>query len=357
MRILATAGHQRFAVALFACAVLAATLHCSGRGALAATIPFERGVTVGEWGPTAYAPAATKRTFRTLKGAFGVNHVTLFVVWEQKDAHATRIGPAGRAAPRRRIAGAIDAARQAGLRVTLRPYLDRLDGGWRGQIAPGSIRRWFQSYERFILEFARVAQKHGVNTFVVGSEMVSISGQSARWKGLVKRVRSRFHGTVTYQANWDEAGRLKWWNALDAISISAYYPLTRTPSPSVADIVTGWRHYRGDGPRPVNWVNQVRDLHNRYRKPIVFSEIGYRTVSRATAQPWNIGSLGSRSPRTQTNAYEAAMRVWYRVPWFRGFDWWYVSPQPSLVLGMPGSDHRPSPGALGVLKRWYRRPR
>jgi hypothetical protein len=336
---------------------VAATIQWSGSDAAASTVRFQRGVTVGEWGPTAYAPAATNRTMRTLAGAFGVDTVTLFVVWEQKDARATRIGPAGRAAPRRRIASAIETARRAGLRVTLRPYLDRLDGGWRGQIAPSSLNRWFKSYEQFILEFARVAQAHGVNTFVVGSEMVSISGQSARWRRLVKRVRSRFHGTVTYQANWDEADRLTWWDALDTISISAYYPLSRTSSPSVADIVAGWRHYRGDRPQPVDWVAQVRQLHNRYRKRVVFSEIGYRTVSRATAEPWNIGSLGSRSPRTQANAYEAAFRVWYRVPWFRGFDWWYVSPQPALVRDMPGSDHRPSSAALRVLKRWYRRPR
>ena len=348
---------RRLAVALSALALMGTAMHLSAADAAAATVPFERGVTVGEWGPTAYEPTATKRTFRTLKGAFGVDNVTLFVVWEQKDAKSTRIGPARRAAPRRRIAAAIAAARRAGLRVTLRPYLDRLDGGWRGQIAPSSLARWFKSYEQFILEFARVAQAHRVNTFVVGSEMVSLSGQSARWRRLVKRVRSRFHGTVTYQANWDEARNVSWWDALDSISISAYYPLTRTPSPSVAEIVTGWKQYHGDAPRPVDWVAQVRELHNRYRKPVVFSEIGYRAVSRATAQPWNIGSLGPRSPQTQANAYEAAFRVWYRIPWFRGFNWWYVSPQPSLVQGLPGSDHRPGPAALRALKRWYAKRR
>jgi hypothetical protein len=347
---------RRSAVACWVCCLLGVTLVASARTA-AASVPFERGVTVGEWGPTAYAPAATKRTMHTLAGAFGVDSVALFVVWEQKDARATRIGPAGRAAPRRRIAAAIEAARRAGLRVTLRPYLDRLDGGWRGRIAPSSIRRWFKSYGQFILEFARIAQAHHVDAFAVGSEMVSLSGQSGRWRRLVKRVRTRFRGTVTYQANWDEADRLAWWDALDVLSISAYYPLSRTPSPSVRDIVEGWRRYHGDAPQPVNWIRQIRRLHNRYRKEVVFSEIGYRTVSRTTAEPWNIGSLGVRSPRTQANAYEAAMRVWYRVRWFRGFDWWYVSPQPSLVRDLPGSDHRPAAAALRVLKRWYRRPR
>jgi hypothetical protein len=350
-------GARRYAVALWAVAIVAAALPWSASDAAAATVPFQRGVTVGEWGPTAYAPAATKRTLRTLAGAFDVDTVTLFVAWEQKDARATRIGPAGRAAPRRRIASAIEAARRAGLRVTLRPYVDRLDGGWRGQIAPSSLDRWFKSYEQFILEFARIAQAHRVNTFVVGSEMVSLSGRAARWRRLVKRVRSRFHGTVTYQANWDEANTITWWDALDVISISAYYPLSRIPSPSVAEVVAGWRQYRGDGPRPVDWVDQVRQLHNRYRKRVAFSEIGYRPVSRATAEPWNIGSLGSRSPRTQANAYEAAFRVWYRVPWFRGFNWWYVSPQPSLVQGLPGADHRPGTRALRVLQRWYARAR
>ena len=334
-------------VALSALALWAA--RCSERQATQPRprFPFERGVTVGEWGPTAYAPAATKRTFRTLKGPFGVDNVTLFVVWEQKDARSTRIGRPGRAAPRRRIAAAIEAARRAGLRVTLRPYLDRLDGGWRGQIAPSSLDRWFTSYEQFVLEFARVAQAHGVNTFVVGSEMVSISGESARWRRLVKRVRSRFHGTVTYQANWDEADRLTWWDALDVdLDLRLLPPVARP-------VAIGRRHRGGmeavsrgrSAPgelggsgaataQPLSQAGRVQRDRLPHRQPRDRRALEHRFAR--LPQPAHAGErVRGRNPRLVS------------VPWFRGFDWWYVSPQPSLVLGLPGSDHRPVPRRCG----------
>jgi hypothetical protein len=41
------------------------------------------------------------------------------------------------------------------------------------------------------------------------------------------------------------------------------------------------------------------------------------------------------------------------VPWFRGFQWYYVAPQPELVNGFPGADQRPQAQALGVLRHWY----
>ncbi len=342
---------------LLASVLVLVALAVTGPDAHASAPAYERGVTVGEWGPTAYAPAATRRTMRRLARRDGVDTVTLFVVWEQQNARSTRIGPHGRAAPVSRIVGAIKAARRAGMRVTLRPYLDRLDGGWRGRIAPSSIAAWFRSYQRFVLRFARVAQTQGVDTLVVGSEMVSLSGESARWRRLVARVRGRFHRKVTYQANWDEADSINWWGALDMISISAYFPLDRSPLPRVGDLVAGWRQYRGQGSRVMDWVDRVRQLHERYRKQVIFGEIGYRAISTAAAEPWNIGASGAPSTRTQANAYEAAFRVWYRVPWFRGFNWWYVPPQPALVKGLQGSDHRPSAAALRVLRRWHRRSR
>ena len=56
-------------------------------------------------------------------------------------------------------------------------------------------------------------------------------------------------------------------------------------------------------------------------------------------------------------AYKAAFKVWYHVPWFRGFAWWYVPDQPFFVNGTLSARHIPRPAARKVVKRWYRKPR
>jgi hypothetical protein len=47
--------------------------------------------------------------------------------------------------------------------------------------------------------------------------------------------------------------------------------------------------------------------------------------------------------------------VRYRVPWFRGFHWWYVPTKRGRQIGKVGADHAPAAPALRVLGRWCRR--
>jgi hypothetical protein len=320
-------------------------------------VPFQHGITVGEWGKTAYQPAPTKAVLQGLRALYHVDTVTLFVVWTQENAVSTEIRPGDQTAPTENVVEAIRSARAAGLRVILRPYVDRDDGGWRGYLQPSSLDRWFASYERFILTFAALAQREKVSGFVVGSEMASLSAQAPHWRSLVQKVRGQFKGFLTYQANWDEAERVTWWDRLDVISISAYYPLTQNANYSTSDLVRGWRHYLKPGLGVVNWFDRIENLSLRYRRPLMFGEIGYRTVAGTATKPWEVGPLGPSRTQDQTRAYSAALRVWYRVPWFRGFQWWYVSPQASLLDGRMGADHRPAASTLGVLSRWYRKRR
>jgi hypothetical protein len=326
-------------------AVLALATGAAGAQA-APPLGFQRGITVGEWGRTGYEPVRTARLMRTLARTYHVNTVTLFVVWEQADATSTVVAPGYRTVPTANLVAAIRSAHAAGLRVILRPYVDVADGGWRGGIVPSSPPTWFASYTRFVLKYADLARRERVTGLVVASEMSALSSSADQWRALVARVRRHFTGFLTYQANWDEATRVAWWSSLDAISISAYYPLADHPSASVAQLVAGWRR----------WYAQIDRMRQLTGKPVMFGEIGYRTVTTAAVEPWVITGAPF-SAAAQRNAYEAALRVWYRVPWFAGFEWWYLPPQRALVAGFTGADHRPAPGTLQLLSRWYAQPR
>ena len=138
---------------------------------------------------------------------------------------------------------------------------------------------------------------------------------------------------------------------MDVISLSAYYPLSDQTQYSVRDLIAGWR----STPRtPRTWFAEVKALNRRFRRPVMFGEIGYRPVAGSAQRPWDIALQGPRSPLAQSRAYEAAFRVWYRVGWFRGFHWWYVHPKDRPNLSARGADHAPLSRALKVLARYHR---
>jgi hypothetical protein len=308
-------------------------------------VPFERGLTVGEWGPTAYQPDATRATLTRLAHGSHVGSVTLFVVWADPEATASTVAPGHLTAPTQNLVLAIRAAKALNLEVILRPYLEVADGSWRGDIHPQSVNAWFRSYDDFILRYASLAQREHVDGFVVGSELKSMSTYAGAWRSLVRQVRSRFKGFVTYQANFDEYQGVTWWGALDLIDISAYFPLAKTPQYTIDELVAGW----------VPWREQLRAVQRLFGLPVIFGEIGYRTVTGQAQRPWDVTLSGPTDLADQARAYGAAFRVWYRVPWFRGFQWWYVSPQQKLVAGFTGAEQRPAAQALAVVSRWYER--
>jgi hypothetical protein len=326
------------------CALALASLPAT---ASAADVPFMRGITVGEWGPTAYPPKKTRALLRTLARRQHVDTVTFFVAWTQAARESVVVTPGEKTVPTARLRTAIRSARAAGLRVVLRPYLEPTPTNvWRGAIQPTSVPQWFASYRRFILRYADLARRERVSGFIVGTEMASLSDETAHWRALVAAVRRRFKGFVTYQANWDETSRVKFWDALDAVSLSAYYPLARGPGASVTQLLSGWR----------GWMDHVEALHSASGKPVMFGEIGYRTVDSAAVKPWDI-EPATFSLTAQLRAYEAALRFWYRVPWFSGFHWWYVAAQRAIIDGRRGADHRPTTQALQLIARFYRRSR
>jgi hypothetical protein len=318
-------------------------------------VPFQRGVTFGDWGPAAYDPNLATQALLRLKRNYKVKWVTFFYVWMQADGNSTTIFPGRETASQARLINAIQYARQIGLKVILRPYIDRNDGGWRGELTPTSVDAWFASYRNFILPLAKLAKTYGVRGFIIGSELKTLSPYASYWKNLVAAARRRFKGFITYQANWDEYRRVSWWNVLDAIDISAYFPLNYNNTYSVRGLMAGWRG--GAGP---NWFAQIKALHKKFRLPVFFGELGYRTVAGGAIRPWDTKLPGAYSEEAQRQAYQATFKTWFKVPWFRGFDWWYF-PQNYFVNpprpGTKGGGHVPAPPAAKTIKRWYRKKR
>jgi len=235
---------------------------------------------------------------------------------------------------RRDVERAIDMAHADGLRVLLVPQLWlESPGAWRGEIDPGTDggwARWSESYERFILGWARVAEDARAEMFSVGVELRSwvTTPRAPSFEAIVANVRRAYHGLVTYSANWDDVEHTVILGQLDVIGINGFYPLAEQPGAS-EDLLS-------DGGRAVRV--KVHALAQRWQRPVLFTETGYTTRADPAVRPWEWPeALGGVRPneRAQEIAYRALLGPMLDEPDFAGFFVWRVYADPDDVSQEP----------------------
>src|SRR5437899_1601901 len=86
-------------------------------------------------------------------------------------------------------AGLHRGAARAHLYVAIRPLLDNSSlGEPRNLWKPRNLRAWFTSYRKFLIPYARMAQRVGIPKLYVGTELQFFGG-SPLWNGLDRAVR------------------------------------------------------------------------------------------------------------------------------------------------------------------------
>lgn len=211
-------------------------------------------------------------------------------------------------------------ARKAGLRVVLIPTLaDFTDGHWRGEVrmnSDASWDEWFVSYRDFILHYASLAEQMRAAGMSVGTELRETVHRESQWREVIGQVRERFHGWLSYAANWDDYDAVPWWDAVDLIGVQAYFELG-DPGPGDRErrsknLIEAWR--------PIK--QKLAALSETTDRRIVFTEIGYKSHSGTTEEPWKWELDGEADAELQAAAYDAAFRTFWSEPWFAGFYWW-----------------------------------
>lgn len=281
--------------------------------------------------------------------ALGVQWVAVVVMWYQADRAASEIMPdPQRSLPDETVRSLLRRLRAVGLRAFLRPMVDLHDGRWRGEIVfadEDQRERWFHSYERFLLHYARLAAQEDAALFSVGVELEQMVQHEHSWRELIARVRQIYPGPLTYSANWDSFAQIPFWDALDYVGIDAYFDLDVRPEPTVEELVAAWQP----------WVRQLQSFAACVRKPILLTEIGVRSIQGASRHPWDWTYEAPLSLQEQANYYEALFRAFWRQPWLAGIYLWAWLPgregpdDPSYtVAGKP---------AVSIVKRWYTQQR
>jgi hypothetical protein len=241
-----------------------------------------RGVVIScqTWGPE-WGSDAMVEALQEIK-ALGANWVQIHPY-----ASVTREGRLRRqrwledSTPPRWLTRPIAEAHRLGLKICITPHVApwRAGWGWRGDIRFESTDQWtqfFADYREWITLLARIC--HDADAFTVGSELdQTIVTHEADWRAIIAAVRTETKAALTYTANWPDYQRVPFWDALDVISISAYFPLVEHQRiPTNPEINQAWLRIRGE----------VQAYAHSQQRPVVFMDLGYDQGLNAAREPW-----------------------------------------------------------------------
>lgn len=260
----------------------------------------------------------------------GATHVSLVSFGFQEEASVPQI----RFSPDVRwysesVAGArsiADRAASFGLRVILKPQLWLRGGAWTADInfqAESDWQAWEADYRDFLLHTAQLATEIDADMIIIGTELSnSVRKRPGFWRSLIGDIREVYSGKLTYGANWhDDYEHVSFWDALDYIGVNAYFPISEGDSPSLSELRRGWTRHS----------NALEELADRENLPVVFTELGYRSVSYAAAEPWRWPTreeVGEVEPDfgLQSDLFRAFFDTVWTAPWFAGAVIWKVYP-------------------------------
>lgn len=90
--------------------------------------------------------------------------------------------------------------------------------------------------------------------------------------------------------------------------------------PTTQEIAEGWKKY----------LPTFETIHKTFNRPIIFTEIGYKSTADSTVDPWKwIDDIAINelpiSKETQANCYAAFFDTVWEKDWFAGVHIWKLS--------------------------------
>lgn len=253
----------------------------------------------------------------------GVNWVCLAIVNYQETAHSTEIGfDYGRSCSDRDIIAAAELAHQHNVKVCLKPMVNCKDGVWRAYInfADSDFSgqdiywdKWFQSYSDYMLYYAQLAEETGCEMLCIGCEMCGTERKEKHWRDLIAKIRKVYSGKLIYNTNHGHEDDVKWFDAVDYVGTSAYFPVAEAGGATSAMMKERWKSIR----------DEMYKVYEKWGKKIVFIEIGCRSARGCAAMPWDFSHKELPwDEEEQAAFYESCLSVFSDQEWFGGTFWW-----------------------------------
>lgn len=215
----------------------------------------------------------------------------------------------------------IELLKKNGIQVMVKPQIWIGGGQFTGSIKMASPEDWKvleDSYDKFILNYAELAEETKAPIFCIGTELETfIKNRPEYWNQLIRKIRKIYSGKLTYAANWDEYTRTPFWKELDFIGIDAYFPLSESKTPTVTELKEGWQP----------WKKEIFALSSQSQRPVIFTEYGYRSMDYTAKKPWLVDRTEEGVNMVgQSNAKKAIFEEFWGEEWFAGgFVWkWFI---------------------------------
>lgn len=253
----------------------------------------------------------------------GINYVCLAVAVNQKSYSSTEIFFDYRTTVTDRdIEQFVRRAHDRGIQVCLKPMINCSDGIWRALIqfpdenmfqeAP-YWDQWFEFYTAFLVHYAELAEETGCEMFCIGCEMCGTERKEEHWRNTISKVREVYHGPLVYNTNHGKEEQVTWFDALDYLGTSAYYPVAKVPCESAENMEQAWCTVR----------DRLQPLCERFGKKLIFMEIGCRSASGCACMPWDFNHKEFPvDEEEQARFYDTCLKVFGKESWFAGVFWW-----------------------------------
>lgn len=247
------------------------------------------------------------------------------------------------------VAQYVETLHEQQLMVMVKPQLWVRHGVYTGFIKMTNEADWKlleTTYSKFILTYAKVARDVNAQIFCIGTELEGfIEERPDYWHQLIREIKAVYKGKLTYAANWDEYERTPFWGDLDYIGIDAYFPISASKTPSVEACRDGWKDHK----------KTLKLFSERFKKPVLFAEFGYRSVDYAAKEPWKADrNMTQVNMEAQSNALQALFEEVWEEEWFAGGFVWKWFHDYEHAGGISDSQYTPqNKPAERVIKAFY----
>ena len=204
-------------------------------------------------------------------------------------------------------------AKEKGIRVGIKPTVNCKDGTWRAYISffehdvpcEPKWENWFASYTEFQTHYARIAEEEQCDIFISGCEMVMTEHREKQWREVIASIRKEYHGLVSYNTDKYQEDHVSWWDCVDVISSSGYYPIDK------------WEQE----------LDRIEKTALKYHKPFFFAEAGCMSRKGSEMVPNNWELRGELRLEEQCEWYRAMFEACKKRSWLCGFALWEWAPK------------------------------
>jgi len=206
-------------------------------------------------------------------------------------------------------------AKKLGMSVVLKPQVF-FGNSWPGELDMKNEEDWdafFNYYYRWIRHYAFLAEIHQIDALCMGVEFsIATLTHESKWREMFRKVKGFYQGNITYAANWgEEFEKVSFWDELDFIGLNSYYPLSKKDNPTDDELKEAFEIVK----------SKIEKVHNTFKKQVVFTEIGFRSMDMPWKNPYEDGN-NTFNEEHQERCYRVIFEGLQDASWCKGILWW-----------------------------------